>query len=81
MIPLDKRQEWQYTYPMDLLEIITDAMREQDVSSYRLARLSGVPERTVMRFTAGQNELRAKALAKLLDALGMEIRRKKGKDR
>ncbi len=67
---------------MDLRAIVLKEIRRRDMSAYRLAQLTGLPMRTLQRFTAGDNDLRLDALGRVLDVLGFEIRpaqRRKGK--
>ena len=64
---------------MDLRSIILKEIQKRKMSAYRLAKLTGLPARTLQRFMGGENDLRLEALEKVLDKLGFEVRQRKGK--
>lgn len=65
---------------MSFRKIILAEVKRQALSGYRIAQLSGVPMRTVQAYLAGIRDLTGERLARIAEALGLELRprRKKG---
>lgn len=53
---------------------IAQEARRQKLSGYALAKLSGVPMRTVQAYLAGDTDLAGRRIEKLAAALGLELR-------
>ena len=62
---------------MSFHSIITTEARRQGLSGYRLAKLSGIPMRTVQKYLACDSDIAGERVAKLAAALGLELRRKR----
>lgn len=62
---------------MSFWEIIKAEGHRRGLSGYRIAQLSGVPMRTVQAYLAGDCDLSGERLAKIADALGLELRPKR----
>jgi hypothetical protein len=67
-------------------EVIIREMERRGWSSYRLGQESGIPIRTVQRYTSGGCDLLGERVARLCTTLGLELRpvrkvrnRRKGK--
>ena len=60
---------------MSFRTIITAEVERQGVSGYRLARMSGVAERTLQAYLSGSQDLTGEKLSLVADALGLELRR------
>jgi transcriptional regulator with XRE-family HTH domain len=59
---------------MSFRKIVLAEVKRQRLSGYRLARMCGVPERTVQKYLSGGQDLTGEKLCKLTDALGLELR-------
>lgn len=46
----------------------------QNLSGYRLAKLTGLPMRTIQDYLSGNHDLAGERVAKLASALGLELR-------
>lgn len=64
---------------MSFRRIIQSESKRQGLSGYRIAKLSGVPMRTVQLYLAGDCDLVGERIDKIASALGLELRRKKSK--
>lgn len=64
---------------MEFQEIIRREAKRQGISGYRLARLSGVPMRTVQAYLAGSTDLAGRRIEKIATALGLALRRFRSK--
>lgn len=64
-----------------IYEIVTGEMKRQKMTGYRLAKLCGLPQRSVYDYLAGTSDILAERLRLILDALGLEIRRKASKSK
>jgi transcriptional regulator with XRE-family HTH domain len=67
---------------MSFRKIIRAEVTRQGLSGYRVAKLSGIPMRTVQAYLAGSRDLTGERLARIVDALGLELRprrRRKGR--
>ena len=62
-------------------KIIQAEVTRQGLSGYRVAKLAGIPMRTVQAYLAGERDLTGERLAKLADALGLELRPKRRRAR
>lgn len=56
-------------------------VKRQQLSGYRLGKMSGVPMRAVQRYVAGDADLLGARLSKVATALGLELRPVKRKQR
>lgn len=54
--------------------MIQQEARRQERSGYRLAKLTGLPMRTVQDYLSGNHDLAGERVAKLAKALGLELR-------
>lgn len=54
-------------------QLIDDARRERGWSVYRLANEAGMNQQTVARFINGERDITQDRLAKLLDALDINV--------
>ena len=63
----------------DIIQAIKDEMREQSVTAYRLAQLSGVSRVGIKGILDGVNSPTLDTLHKMLKPLGLQIRVEKGK--
>lgn len=59
---------------MTFREIIIGAARKQGLSGYALAKLAGLPMRTVQAYLSGENDLAGGRIEKLAAALGLALR-------
>ncbi|MBI5865341.1 MAG: helix-turn-helix domain-containing protein [Planctomycetes bacterium] len=59
---------------MSIRAIIIAEARRQNLSGYRIAKLSGIPMRTVQRYLAGDADIAGERLAPIIAALGLEVR-------
>ena len=66
---------------MSFRKIIGTEVTRQGLSGYRVAKLSGIPMRTVQAYLAGSRDLTGERLARIVDALGLELRPKRRKGR
>lgn len=57
----------------DIIKSIKDEMREQAVTAYRLAQLSGVSRVTIKAVLEGVNSPTLDTLTKLLKPLGLKL--------
>lgn len=57
----------------DIIKIIKDEMREQAVTAYRLAQLSGVSRVTIKGALDGKNSPTLDTLQKILKPLGLQL--------
>ncbi len=53
--------------------IQTEAER-QGLSGYRIAKLAGMPMRTVQAYLAGDTDLAGERIEKMMEVLGLEVR-------
>ncbi len=60
-------------------ETILQTAKARGLSAYRLARMSGVPQRTVQAYYSGERDLTGARLDKLAAALGLELRPVRGR--
>ena len=63
---------------MSFRKVIAAEVRRQGLSGYRLAKLSGLPIRTVQAYLAEDFDLTGERLARLTKALGLELKRERG---
>lgn len=54
--------------------LIQKETRRQGLSGYALAKLAGLPMRTVQQYLAGDCDLRGESVARVATALGLELR-------
>lgn len=67
---------------MSWQEMIQREADRQGLSGYRIAKLSGVPMRTVQKYLAGDSDLAGSRVEKIAAALGLElVRRRRRKHR
>jgi len=59
---------------MSFRRIIRAEVTRQGLSGYRVAQLSGVPMRTVQAYLAGTRDLTGERVARIAEALGLELR-------
>lgn len=59
---------------MSIRSIVIAESKRQALSGYRIAQMSGIPMRTVQRYLAGDADIAGERLAKILAALGLEVR-------
>ena len=57
----------------DIIQAIKDEMREQAVTAYRLAQLSGVSRVTIKGVLDGKNSPTLDTLQKILKPLGLQL--------
>lgn len=57
-------------------DIINQAMTDQGVTAYELAKRSGVDASTIGRYIRGERDVTAANVAKMLDALNLAVTRK-----
>jgi transcriptional regulator with XRE-family HTH domain len=62
---------------MSFRKIIQREARRQKLSGYRIAKLAGLNKRTVQLYLAGDNDMAGERLAKIAEALGLELRPKR----
>jgi transcriptional regulator with XRE-family HTH domain len=62
---------------MSFRRIIQREAQRQGLSGYRIAALAGMSMRTVQAYLAGSRDLTGERLAKIADALGLELRPKR----
>jgi transcriptional regulator with XRE-family HTH domain len=55
-------------------KVIQAEVKRQGLSGYRVAKVSGVPMRTVQAYLAEDCDLTGERLAKIAEALGLELR-------
>lgn len=60
---------------MTIREKVTEAMQNQSVSRYRLAKLSGVSESHINRYLNGESDLTGDKLDKVFKVLGLVIKK------
>ena len=63
----------------DIIQAIKDEMKEQAITVYRLAQLSGVSRVGIKGILDGVNSPTLDTLQKILKPLGLQIRVEKGK--
>jgi len=61
---------------MNILEAINDERERLGLSWYRIAKQTGIQQRTLQRFARGQHELGHRKLELVLNELGLKIQRK-----
>lgn len=61
---------------MSFRQIILAEVARQGLSGYRIAKLSGIPVRTVQAYLAEDCDLGGERLSKIAATLGLELRRK-----
>lgn len=71
---------------MNIRQIIMDEMARQGVTQRALQEMTGVLQHRISEFLTGRRDVNAETLAKILDALDIELRpskrsRRKGKGR
>ena len=59
---------------MSFRKIILREVQRQGLSGYRIAKLSGVPMRTVQAYLSGTYDMVGERLAKIAAVLGLELR-------
>lgn len=59
-----------------MTKIVVERMKAKKMTAYKLAKLTGISNQTVGNFVAGTHQMRSDKLAKVLDALDLEIRPK-----
>jgi len=59
---------------MSFRKIIQREARRRKLSGYRIAKMSGVPMRTVQAYLAGTYDMAGERLAKIAAVLGLELR-------
>ena len=67
---------------MSFRKIIQSEVQRQELSGYRVAKLSGIPMRTVQAYLAEDCDLTGERVARIAKALGLELstkRRRKGR--
>lgn len=57
----------------DIIKVIKDEMREQAITAYRLAQLSGVSRVTIKGVLDGKNSPTLDTLQKILKPLGLQL--------
>lgn len=57
----------------DIIKVIKDEMREQAITAYRLAQLSGVSRVTIKGVLDGKNSPTLDTLQKILKPLGLHL--------
>lgn len=62
---------------MSFRKIIQREAQRQKLSGYRIAKMAGVPMRTVQAYLAGTYDMVGERLAKIAEALGLELRPKR----
>ena len=63
---------------MDIRPIIREAMARQGISQRRLAQQTGLMQPHISNYLAGKRDMQGESLRKMLEALDLEIRPKKG---
>lgn len=56
-----------------LIGIIKQECKRQNISTYRLAQISGIPTSTIYGIFRGKNKAQMDTICMILDALGLEI--------
>ncbi|MHB1156056.1 MAG: helix-turn-helix domain-containing protein [Phycisphaerales bacterium] len=64
---------------MDIRQIINDAMQKQGISQRGLAQQTGLMQPRISDYLLGKRDVQGETLNKLLEALNLEIRPKKGR--
>ncbi len=59
----------------DFRSLIHDAMERQGVTQMALAALTGVRQHRISEYLAGKRDMTGENIAKLFDALGLEVSR------
>ena len=59
---------------MDLDEQIKKSIKQQELSGYRLAQMSGVSVTIICRFIKGERTLTLPTASKIVRALGLELK-------
>lgn len=62
---------------MSFRSVIQQEVERQGLSGYRIAILANMPRRTVQAYLSGTRDLTGERLAKIADALGLELRPKR----
>lgn len=57
-----------------LQKIIRAEAERQGLSGYRIAKLAGMPMRTVQAYLAGTTDLIGERIEKMMEVLGLEVR-------
>jgi transcriptional regulator with XRE-family HTH domain len=60
---------------MSFQDLIRREAEKQGLSGYRIAKLSGVPMRTVQAYLAGDTDLAGRRIERIAAVLGLELRR------
>lgn len=66
---------------MSFRKVIQAEAQRQQLSGYRIAKLAGMPMRTVQAYLAGERDLTGERLTKVVAALGLELRPKQRRAR
>ena len=64
---------------MTMADELRQAINDSGITHYRLAQETGVTAGVISRFMAGERDLRLETASKLADALGLELKLKKGR--
>lgn len=59
---------------MDIRQIISDEMLRQGVTQTALEQMTGILQHRISDYLRGKRDVNAETLAKMLDALNLEIR-------
>lgn len=59
---------------MGFREIIKHEAKRQELSGYRIAKLSGVSMRTVQAYLAGDTDLAGRRIERIAAVLGLDLR-------
>ena len=62
---------------MSFRKTIQAEVKRQGLSGYRVAKLSGMPMRTVQAYLAEDCDLTGERVARIAEALGLELRAKR----
>lgn len=63
---------------MNIRKVIMNECKRRGWSAYRLAKETGLVERTVQTFFQGTRDISSGRASKMLDALGIEMKIRKG---
>lgn len=66
---------------MSFRKIIAAEVNRRGLSGYGLAKMSGLPIRTVQAYLAGDYDLTGERLACVAEALGLELKGKRGRNK
>jgi transcriptional regulator with XRE-family HTH domain len=57
-------------------DIVRDTIASSGLTRYEISKRSGVPESALSRFMSGERSMTLATLDKLLDVIGIELRKK-----